>query len=272
MTGYVMRFEELGRESTAEAGGKGANLGELARAGLPVPPGFVVTAQAFLSSMEEAGVRAELAELQAKAGAAPPEEAAELCAHVRSLVRKAGISAAVRDAIAGAYAALAPPGPVAVRSSATSEDTAGTSFAGMNETFTNTWGEAEVLDRVLDCWTSLYGERVVSYRAGRGVDEEPAIAVVVQEMVDSERSGVMFTADPSTGDRGRIIVEGAFGLGEVVVDGQVEPDTYAVAKDGPRLVEVRVGQKAHKVVRGADGHDQRVELTAEEGGRRVLTD
>jgi pyruvate,water dikinase len=161
---------------------------------------------------------------------------------------------------------------VAVRSSATSEDTAAASFAGMNETFTNVTGVSEVLDRLVDCWASLYGQRVLSYRGSRGFTEEPAIAVVIQQMVDSERSGVMFTADPSTGDRGRIVIEGAFGLGEVVVGGQVEPDTYVVAKDGPRVVSVRVGHQSHKVIRGADGRDLRVDLSPEEGTRRVLDD
>ena len=93
---------------------------------------------------------------------------------------------------------------------------------------------------------------------------EPAIAVVVQRMVDSERSGVMFTADPATGDRSRVVIEAAFGLGEVVVGGQVEPDTYVVAKDGPSIVETRIGRQAFEVVRGADGHDQRVELDPRE--------
>ena len=124
-----------------------------------------------------------------------------------------------------------------MRSSATAEDTATTSFAGMNETFTNVAGDDELVARVVDCWASLFGERVVLVpRGAAACVDEPAIAVVVQQMVDAERSGVMFTADPATGDRTRIVIEAAFGLGEVVVGGPVEPDTYVVAKDGPRLV------------------------------------
>jgi pyruvate,water dikinase len=161
---------------------------------------------------------------------------------------------------------------VAVRSSATAEDTAATSFAGMNETFTNVRGDDELVERVVDCWASLFGARVCSYRATRHVTDEPAIAVVVQRMVDADRSGVMFTADPATGDDTRMVIEAAFGLGEVVVGGQVEPDTYVVAKAGPRLVETRVGRKAFRVVRGPDGHDQRVDHDAEMAGARVLSD
>ena len=113
---------------------------------------------------------------------------------------------------------------------------------------------------------------MVAYRAGKGLEEEPAIAVVVQCMVDSDRSGVAFTADPSTSDRSRIVIEAALGLGEVVVSGAVEPDTYVVAKDGPRLVQLRVGHQTHRIVRGPDGGDLRIDLAAADADRRVLTD
>ena len=163
-------------------------------------------------------------------------------------------------------------GCVAVRSSATAEDSATTSFAGMNETFTNVEGETLLLERVVDCWASLFGARVLAYRSTQGVTAEPAIAVVVQRMVDSDRSGVMFTVDPATGDASHVVIEAAFGLGEVVVGGQVEPDTYVVAKDGPRVLDARVGAKEFKIVRGPDGRDRRVELGPESAGRRVLDD
>ncbi len=171
-----------------------------------------------------------------------------------------------------AYRELGEDPSVAVRSSATSEDTAGTSFAGMNSTFTNVSGRQDVLTRLVDCWASLYSPRVVAYRASNGMDEEPAIAVVIQRMVDSERSGVAFTADPSTGDRNRIVVEAAYGLGEVVVSGAVEPDTYLLAKSGPRLLQARVGHQPHKIVRGPDGGDLRIDLDPQTGAQRVLTD
>jgi pyruvate,water dikinase len=118
----------------------------------------------------------------------------------------------------------------------------------------------------------VYGQRVVAYRQSQHIDDEPAIAVVVQTMVDSERSGVLFTADPATGDRGRIVIEAAFGLGEVVVSGAVQPDTYTLAKDGPRLLSAVVGEQAYKIVRGPDGANLTVQLAASEGARRVLSD
>jgi pyruvate, water dikinase len=161
---------------------------------------------------------------------------------------------------------------VAVRSSATAEDTASSSFAGMNRTFTNVCGEDAVVSRVVDCWASLFGERVLAYRGVQGVTDEPAIAVVVQRMVDSDRSGVMFSADPATGDRSLVVIEAAWGLGEVVVSGAVEPDTYVVAKDGPRLVSARVGNKTVAIGRDADGQERRRELDPGDATRRVLSD
>jgi pyruvate,water dikinase len=273
MSRYVRNFGELGKDDTDVAGGKGANLGELTRAGLPVPYGFVVTAQAYLDSLDRAGLRAEIADaFHAALAVSQTPELPAACERIQALVRKAGIADDVRAEIESAYHRLGDNVEVAVRSSATSEDTAGTSFAGMNATYTNCHGVHDVLTRLVDCWASLYGPRVVAYRASAQLDEEPAIAVVVQLMVDSARSGVAFTADPSTGDRGRIVIEGAYGLGEVVVSGAVEPDTYIVAKDGPRLLHARTGHQTHKIVRGPDGHDLRIDLDAQTGASRVLTD
>lgn len=272
MVAHVIWFEKLSRADIASAGGKGANLGELTRAGLPVPPGFVITADAFLSSMAAAGIRQRLAERMARLD---PDDAAELraaSAEMRRLVREAAMPADIEAEIVDAYRKLGPSLAVAVRSSATAEDTATTSFAGMHETYTHVVGPQALLERVRDCWASAYGERVIAYRKTEGLGDEPALAVVVQRMVSSDRSGVIFTADPATADSSRIVIEAAFGLGEVVVGGQVEPDTYTVSKRGPRLLEARVGHKAFKVIRGPDGVERRVELSEEEGGRRVLRD
>ena len=254
--------------------GKGANLGELASAGLPVPPGFVITAEGYLAAMDDGGVRDELRVVfeDACRRSEDPSALAESAERMRSLVHKAGVLPGLRDDVLRAYHRLGEAVPVAVRSSATAEDTAGTSFAGMHETFANVVGDAAVLDRVVDCWASLFGERAISYRASQGITDEPAIAVVVQRMVDADRAGVLFTADPSTGDTTRLVIEAAFGLGEVVVSGQVEPDTYVLAKDGPRLLQVRVGHKTHKLVSGPDGTVVRVDLADAEADARVLSD
>ncbi|HET9442485.1 MAG TPA: PEP/pyruvate-binding domain-containing protein, partial [Acidimicrobiales bacterium] len=273
-TGVVVWFEQLGRDDTATVGGKGANLGELAGAGLPVPPGFVVTAAGYLHAMDEGGVRDDLRATfeEARLRADDPATLADLAERLRSLVRKAGVPAGSRDEVLAAYHRLGAGSPVAVRSSATAEDTAGTSFAGMHETYANVVGDDAVIERLVDCWASLFGERVIAYRASQRLSEEPAIAVVVQQLVESERAGVLFTADPSSGDRDRIVVEGAFGLGEVVVSGQVEPDTYVLSKAGPRLAQIRIGHKTHKLVGGPGGTIVRVDLGEEEADARVLAD
>lgn len=268
----VVAFVELDRTSVPVAGGKGANLGELSQAGFPVPPGFVVTAAAELGAMEDGGVRADLAALAATAVTPEAEDLEALAARAQALVHRAGLPEPLRVEILEAYHALGEQVPVAVRSSATAEDTAGTSFAGMNATFTNVSGDEALLDAVVDCWASAFSPRVLAYRSSQGIDDEPAIAVVVQEMAEAVASGVMFTANPSDGDRGTIVIEGAPGQGEVVVGGQVEPDTYLVAKDSLHVRHAHVGVKAHKIVRGADGRDQTVALTGDEATRRVLTD
>lgn len=265
-------FEALRQQDTAIAGGKGANLGELVAAGLPVPRGFVVTADGYLCSMEEAGVRSGLSDIFAETDVSDPETLHDAVAQLQGLVRKSGMADAVRASVLDAYHRLGNQVAVAVRSSATAEDTAGFSFAGMHETFTHVVGDDALIERIVDCWASLYGERVIVYRNAKNLDEEPAIAVVVQEMVDSECSGVLFTADPSNGDRSKIVIEAAFGLGEVVVGGQVEPDTYVLTKDGLHIVQVRVGRKSHKMVRGDAGDTVRVELSSDESCRRVLSD
>ena len=268
----VVGLDRLGRADVQVAGGKGANLGELAAGGFPVPPGFVVTAPAYLAAMEEGGVRTELVEVEQALDAADPVALAAASTRLQDLVARAGVPDELRRAVLDAYHRLGELVSVAVRSSATAEDSASTSFAGMNATFTNVTGDDQLVEALVACWQSLFGQRVIAYRAHNRMAEEPAIAVVVQQMVDSERSGVMFTVDPSTGDRSHMVIEGARGLGEVVVGGQVEPDTYVVAKEGPRLLHARVGHQSHAIVRGPDGRDLRVELAPEEGGARVLSD
>jgi pyruvate,water dikinase len=271
-TDLIAWFEDLSKVDVPRVGGKGANLGELTRAGIPVPPGFVVTADAYLEAMELGGVRAALQKEVATLDVDSPESLARAADNLRALVHSAGMPEELRKAVLDAYAPLGEEPRVAVRSSATAEDTASTSFAGMNETYTNVQGGEELLARIVDCWASLWSPRVVAYRATHGLAEEPAIAVVVQLMVDSDASGVMFTADPATGDRGTIVIEAAFGLGEVVVGGQVEPDTYVLSKEGPRVVHAHIGLKAEKIVRGPDGHDQRVVVPPNEQTSRVLDD
>jgi len=268
----VRWFEDIRLGDAGSVGGKGANLGELTAGGLPVPPGFVVTGEAYLDTLDRAGVRERLSAILAEARTADQDDLDRLAAEAKDLVHSLRIPDQLATAVVTAYRRLGDRVRVAVRSSGIGEDAEGTSFAGMNETFTNVAGDDEVLARLVDCWASLWGARSIFYRGDKSLTAEPAIAVVVQEMVPSERSGVMFTLDPSTGETGHIVIEAAFGQGEVVVSGMVEPDTYVVDKNGLRLLHARVGTQHFKIVRGPDGEDQRIDLDSDEGGRRVLDD
>ena len=271
---YVEEIANLSMADAEEAGGKGANMGEMVRADLPVPLGFVVLRDSYLESMSASGVADELnaAHREAMLHAGDPGRFEEMCAAMKALVHKAGMSDEVRERILAAYRTMGPDCFVAVRSSATGEDGADASFAGMNETYTNIRGEADLIDAVQNCWASLFGPRVVAYRASRGFSADPAMAVVVQQMIASERSGVAFTADPTTDATDRVVVEGAFGQGEVVVSGSVEPDTYVVAKENGEILSRRIGFKSFKIVRGPDGKDQRVELDEAQAEAVVLSD
>jgi pyruvate, water dikinase len=274
VSSYVSDISTLRLSDAEEAGGKGANMGELVAAGLPVPPGFVLMRDGYLAAMLEGGVDTELAALH-REGLAQIDDGArlsELCQRMQSLVRKAGVSDDVRDQLLDAYHGLGTNCVVAVRSSATGEDGRDASFAGMNQTVTNVMGDDALIDAVTQCWASLFSPRVITYRASRGFLADPAMAVVVQQMVASEQSGVAFTTDPSTGERDHIVIEGALGLGEVVVSGKVQPDTYVVDKKTLDVVNVKVGCQTFKIERGPQGRDVIVELDPAQAEARVLDD
>lgn len=272
----LLPFAELSRADVDYAGGKGANLGELTNAGVPVPPGFVVGAPAYAIFCDDGGLRARIEE---RLHGIDEEDTAALeaaSAEVRAMVEAEPVPPAVADSIASAYEELAgddPHAPVAVRSSATAEDTASASFAGMNETFLNVRGAGEVVAAVRHCWASLFGSRTVYYRAKRGFTHaEMDIAVVVQRQIESTRAGVMFTIDPGSGRHDRIVIEGAFGLGESVVSGQVSPDRYVLDKDTLAVVTRDVKRKELAIEPVARGGTVTRELSGEESLRPVLHD
>ncbi|WP_179473338.1 phosphoenolpyruvate synthase [Mycolicibacterium vinylchloridicum] len=271
---YVEDIAALRMSDAEEAGGKGANMGEMVSAGLPVPPGFVLLRDCYLASIQAAGVADELnaAHREAMTFVGDTDRLTEVCRQMQTLVQKAGMADDVRESVLAAYRRLGSDTIVAVRSSATGEDGADASFAGMNATFTNISGEDELLDAVQNCWASLFAPRVVAYRASRGFTTDPAMAVVVQTMIASERAGVAFTADPTTDAEDRVVIEGAFGQGEVVVSGSVEPDTYVVSKESGEILSRRIGYKSFKIIRGADGSDQTVDLSETDRQAQVLSD
>ena len=275
-TDAVRPFTALSRDDVPFAGGKGANLGELTAAGVPVPPGFVVGAPAYAAFCEDGALRKQLT---AELDGVDVEDTGALdhaagCA--REIIAEATMPGWLSEAIVNAYRELCGDEgeiPVAVRSSATAEDTASASFAGMNETFLNVRGAQAVVDAVQRCWASLFGSRTVYYRAKRGFDQAGMdIAVVVQRQIASARAGVMFTIDPASGRTDRIVIEGAFGLGESVVSGRVSPDRYIVDKDGLGIVAREVRRKELAIEPLPDGGTRTRALHGEEARRPVLDD
>lgn len=247
---YVRGLDEVARSDTPLVGGKGANLGEMRRAGLPVPPGFVVTVDAYDAHLHQAGLQRQIEDRLQRIPVDDPERLEAASAELQSLIRRTPVPEAVRQQIAEAYARLdGGDALVAVRSSATVEDAATASFAGMFRSHLNVRGEEELLRAVRDCWASGFSARVLFYRIKRGLGlAERWIAVVVQRMVQAERSGVMFTVDPATGQSDRIVIESAWGLGETVVSGQVEPDRFVVRKSDLQILERHVADKQFELV------------------------
>ncbi len=240
-TGFVRGFEALSREDVPFAGGKGANLGELTGSGFPVPPGFVVGAPAYAAFCDANNLRGRIDARLESLDVDDPAALEEAAQDVQAMIAAEPLPAEIEAAIRADYADLAGSDtetPVAVRSSATAEDTEAASFAGMNETYLNTRGADAVVAAVKRCWGSLFGARTIYYRGEKGLPQAGMdIAVVVQKQIQSTRSGVMFTVDPSTGSAETLVIEGAFGLGESVVSGQVSPDRYIVSKAPLEIVE-----------------------------------
>ena len=243
---------------------------------MPVPGGFVVGAGAYGAFCDEHGLRDRLTDLLSTLDVDDTQALEEASARARELVNEEVMPDWLEAQIREAYEALSADEPdlaVAVRSSATGEDTASASFAGMNETYLNIRGADAVVDAVRRCWASLFGSRTVFYRAKRGFGQaDMDIAVVVQRLVDATRAGVMFTIDPSTGATDRLVIEGAFGLGESVVSGSVSPDRYVVEKESLDILERDVRPKELTIESVAGGGTITRELRPEESKRAVLSD
>lgn len=275
----VRWFRELGRNDVPGVGGKGANLGELTRAGFPVPPGFVVSVDAYQRFRDESGISGALTKALADVNIDDPTALQKLSQTLRDLVIGASVPPSIAEEIAAAYEQLGRERSttdvrVAVRSSATAEDSAQFSFAGMFESFLNVRGRDELIQRVKECWASTFHARVLFYRLKHGMPAEMPVGVVVQAMINSDKSGVMFTVDPAARDRDRIVIEAAWGLGEVVVLGQVTPDRYVLAKDSLSIVDESVGHKEFMLAwDDKTGKTVRIDLTNDaRADARVLTD
>lgn len=268
-------FREIGLADRETVGGKGASLGELARAGIRVPPGFVVTAQAFEAFLQALDPRGELRAAIESLSEQDPRLAA-VTADVRARLEGEPLPAALREALAEAYAGLCAGDddtPVAVRSSATSEDSEDASFAGLQDTYLWLRGLDAVLLHLRRCWASLYSEPSVNYRRRLRLPEAGvAMGVVVQRMVNARSAGVMFTRSPTTGDRSVITLEAAWGLGSAVVGGEVTPDRFTVNKVTLEILSRTVSPKGVRHVPRPEGGVREEPVPEAECGQPSVSD
>jgi rifampicin phosphotransferase len=266
---FIKQFDQLEGSDIDQAGGKGANLGELTRAGLPVPAGFVILTDAYRAYIGEHHLQDKITSLAVASD--DPAEYDEASAQIRALF-SAEIADPLRAEIAEAYAALGEDLPVAVRSSATAEDLPEASFAGQQDTYLNVRGLEDLLVAVRDCWASLWTGRAMAYRARQGIDPASvSLAVAVQQMVDAESAGVMFTANPGNGRRDETVISAAWGLGESVVSGSVNTDNLTVRSPDGTVVSSETADKAVMTVYAAHRTEE-LPVPEDQRNRPVLSE
>ncbi|MEM0437989.1 MAG: phosphoenolpyruvate synthase [Candidatus Micrarchaeia archaeon] len=250
---YIAWFGDLSKNDVGIAGGKGANLGEMYCAGLPVPPGFVVTSDAYFKFIEDARIGDRIKRILKGTNIYDSAQLQAASDEIKTLIMASKVPKDIEKEIRKAYKTLRGKSEqyyVAVRSSATAEDLPEASFAGQQETYLNVPDEDSLVLAVQKCWASLFGARAIFYREEQGFGHEKVgLAAVVQEMVQSEKSGVMFTVDPVTNDPNVIVVEAVYGLGEAIVSGAVTPDTYKVSKKDFRIIDKRISEQTYMITR-----------------------
>jgi len=243
-------FEDVDKNDLPLVGGKGANLGELTKAGIPVPPGFIVTTVSYFNFLEEAGLREEIEKILEPLDTNNSQQLLQVSTKIKDAITSAEMPQDIADEIREAYKKLG--GLVAVRSSATAEDLPDASFAGQQSTFLNIQGEDNVLVAVQECWASLFEPRAIFYRNEYGIDHmQVGIAVPVQRMVQSEAAGVLFTMEPVTNES-KITIEAVYGLGEVVVSGEMTPDHYLVDKERFTILEKQIVEQDWQLVKSLE--------------------
>ncbi len=258
-------------------GGKGANLGEMLKADLPVPEAFILTSEAYWLFLEEGGIKDEVLKIVNKVDVKNDKNLNEVSKKIREIFSKTKIPWDLEIDILNAYKRMNKESGdevtfVAVRSSATAEDLPEASFAGQQETFLNVHSEKELLRRVKDCWSSLFTPRAIYYRERQGFEhDQVALAVVVQKMVNSEVSGVMFTSDPVTGEP-TVVIEGGFGLGEAIVGGQIIPDTYKVEQKTMKIVFKNIAKQTWMYTKDRSGKTVQVDLDPDLQNVQKLSD
>lgn len=246
---YILNFDELNRDSLPLVGGKNANLGEMIKSGIRIPHGFAVTTGSYLRFITQAGIKDKIFQILSDINLNNRKSLDDTSAEVQALINGVSIPGDIQDAIKEGYSCLCEKCcmeilPVAVRSSATAEDLPTASFAGQHETYLWVEGLDQIISNIQRCWASLYTPRAISYRIKNNFPHEKVLmGVGVQKMVNSRTAGVMFTINPLNGDLSKVVIEGSWGLGEVVVSGSVTPDKFVVDKVMLSILEKSIGNK-----------------------------
>jgi pyruvate, water dikinase len=249
---YTLDFSAISQADFARVGGKCASLGEMTQAGVAVPPGFAVTTDAYQAMLDHHGLKAEIE--RHLTGVDPfdfdqvDRAAQAIRIRIRSHKLPVEVEAAIRKAYAGMEAEMGPATPVAVRSSATAEDLPDASFAGQQDTYLWVKGADAVVEKVRDCWASLYTTRAVAYREKNRIPQDVLMSVGVQKMVNARAAGVAMTIDPINGDRTKIVIDASWGLGEMVVSGVVTPDNFTVEKVLEEIIARKISDKHVELV------------------------
>jgi pyruvate,water dikinase len=273
---HVIWLKDCSSQYYLQVGGKNANLGEMLQIGLRVPPGFAVTTHAFDTFWEKERVRNQIIRILSEIPSEDVKALEEAGRDVRSLIESSPIPESIAKQIRGNYKKLCKlcgvsDLPVAVRSSATSEDTRMASFAGLHDSYLCVRGESEVVQHILKCWASLFTDRVIAYRNHIGwPHHKVTISVGVQKMVNAKCAGVMFTIDPVAGDPDKITIEGNWGLGESVVKGEVSPDHFVVDKGSLEILNKTIAPKTLCYQRG-ENQVERIEPPIEKQNQPCLS-
>ena len=291
---FVKWFSELSNKDIATAGGKGASLAEMYNNKFPIPPGFIITAQAYSYFIEKSGINDKIKNALSGLEIEDTKKLEKASKEIKMLVENVSMPKEMSEAIIESYEILDADKPdfisakkgaldilksahekpfVAIRSSATTEDLADASFAGQQESFLNVKGDEELVLKVKKCFASLFTARAIYYRIKKGFSPDKAqLAVVVQKMIDSDKSGVIFSKNPIS-DKGEIVIEAVWGLGEGIVSGMVKPDHYVIDQDLEKLkiLESKISVKKAAIVRNSSGENQTVKLTEERAKQQVLS-
>ncbi len=267
---YLKHFKELGRNDAAIAGGKGASLGEMTQAGIPVPPGFVILSSAFEYFLSENDLTQEIEAILRKINHKEMEQVERASESIKEMILEGKVPEGMKVEIQESFKKLGAK-YVAVRSSATAEDGKEHAWAGQLDSFLNTT-EDRLEENIKRCFASLFTPRAIFYRFEKGLHESHiSVAVVVQAMINSEKSGVAFSVHPVTEDRDQAIIEASWGLGEAIVSGQVTPDSYVIEKSSKVVIDINVSEKSRGLFRKDSGGNEWKDLDEKRANEQCLS-